>query len=221
MEQWLILILPVMLATLWPACARAELTPTPPPTFTSVAPEVDRPSFIKVSDCSVLAQTAIQDKGLPIDAIHYCQEELVVLDTGEDVSLIRISYGQPMVCSTGCVYNPYIGLFVGGHQTLVDLPRYGEPGVENGVWSRPPFNVWRTWGIDNYYSKSHVDVGLRDGHYGWLLVFENHNFTALGSDGNLPYRRYESTGEVFVYLDSSGKEIWGFSQFQTTEAELQ
>ena len=181
-----------------------------------------RPTYVSVSDCSTNAQLVIESKGLPNNLIHSCKDECVRLDTGEEVNLVTIQYGEGMDCPSGCIYEFYVGVITQS-QTLIDLPNVS---IATGMWGRPPFNQWRTWWTENHSTENHQEVAVRDGYYGWVLKLDYYKFTLLywksyGSDAELGKTLYTATGEIFVYLDSNGEEVWDYSKFEVSTEELQ
>jgi hypothetical protein len=181
----------------------------------------DHPTYVNVSECPPNARLVIEGKGLPNNLIHSCEDERVKLDTGEEVNLVRIQYGEGMDCPAGCIYDSYVGI-VTQDQTLIDLP---DVDIATGMWGRPPFNQWRTWWTENHSSESHQEVAVRNGHYGWVLKLEYYRFTLLywksyGKDAELGKTLYTATGEIFVYLDPDGEEVWDYSRFNVSTKEL-
>jgi hypothetical protein len=192
--------------------------PTPSPITVG-----DQPTHIALADCSDLVQSAIQSKGLPIDLIHSCKDENITLDTGEEVILISIQYGEGMDCPSGCIYEKYTGLSTDENHRLIDLP---DVSIENEMWGRPPFNEWRTWWTENHSSKSYQTVAMRNGYYGWVLELEYYRFTLLywkssGPDAQMGKRLYSSSGEIFVFFDTNGIETWDYSRFKTVTEDIQ
>ena len=204
---------------LFSSCAPRASLPSPTP---AMVRRGDHPTYVNVSDCSTNARLVIESKGFPDDMIHLCEDERVELDTGEEVNLVKIQYGEGMDCPAGCIYESYVGIIT-QDQTLIDLPNVN---IETAMWGRPPFNQWRTWWTENHSSKSHQEVTVRNGHYGWVLKLEYYKFTRLywksyGSDAELGKTLYTATGEIFVYLNSNGEEVWDYSRFEVSTKELQ
>ena len=182
----------------------------------------NHPTYVNVSDCPTNTQSVIESKGFPNNLIHACKDEHMRLDTGEEANLIRIQYGEGADCPSGCIHDSYLGVITQNH-TLIDLPNVS---IETGMWGKPPFNQWRTWWTENHSSKGHQEVAVRDGHYGWALKLDYYRFSLLywksyGSDAELGKTLYTATGEIFVYLDSSGEEVWDYSRFEVSTEELQ
>ena len=199
------------------ALSSCSASPTP-----TVVMEGDRPSYVDISTCSTNAQLAIQNKHLPVDLIHSCKDERLELDTGEKVNLITIQYGEAMDCPAGCIYETYVGVIT-QDRTLVDLPT---TDVATGMWGRPPFNEWRNWWTEGHSSQSHQEVAVRNGHYGWVLKLDYYKFTLLywksyGENAELGKTLYTASGEIFVYLDASGEEVWDYSRFNTSTQVIQ
>ena len=207
---------PVPTLTFMSAPAPTLLAPTP-----TMNMEGDRPAYVNVSDCPTGAQLVIENKGFPTNLIHLCKDERVSLDTGREVSLVTIHYGEGMDCPAGCVYETYVGIIT-QDQSLIDLP---DLSIETDMWGRSPFNEWRTWSTENHSTASHQEVAARDGHYGWVLKLDYYKFTLVylksyGNDAKLGKTLYMATGEIFVYLDSDGKEVWDYSRFEVVTKEL-
>ncbi len=198
---------------------------TPPSPTASPTPPIsrgDQPSYVAITTCPVQARFAIQRKRLPPEFIHTCEETLLTLDTGEQVTLIKVRYGEAMDCPAGCIYQTYFGLIT-EEQALIDLP---VRDIATGMWGRPPFNEWRTWWTEDHASRSHQEVAVRNGHYGWVLKLDYYRFTLLywksyGEQAELGKTLYTASGEIFVYLDAEGKEVWDYSRFQVSTQELQ
>jgi len=195
---------------------RSTDTPRPP------ISRGNQPSYVAITACPAQARFAIQHKRLPVEFIHTCEETPLTLDTGEQVTLITIRYGEAMDCPAGCVYQTYFGVIT-DEQTLIDLP---VRDIATGMWGRPPFNEWRTWWTEGHASQSHQEVAVRNGHYGWVLKLDYYRFTLLywksyGEQAELGKTQYTASGEIFVYLDADGEEVWDYSQFQVSTQELQ
>jgi len=197
----------------------------PPPTATSIPTDItigNKPTHIQLSECSQLAQTAIQIKRLPSNLIHSCEEEQVQLDIGEIVKLITIWYGEGSpddYCPDGCEYDRYVGVFVDNDNELVDLP---DVNIELGMWGRPPFNEWRGWVTENHSSSVYQTVELRDEFYGWVLKLDYYKFmqvyletdtSAYPPVARTKRKLYTASGEIFVYFDANKEEIWDYSRF--------
>jgi heat shock protein HslJ len=194
--------------------------PTPSPVATEVL-EGDLPIYVNVSECPPGARVAIENKRLPENLIHSCQETPGKLDTGEMISLVSIQYGEGMDCPAGCIYDSYIGVLISS-RTLVDLPSVS---METAMWGHPPLNQWRTWSIQDYALKSRQEVAQRAGYYGWVLKLDDFRFTKMyflsyGNDAKIRRTLYTATGEIFVYLDWQGREVWDFSRFDVVTREL-
>jgi heat shock protein HslJ len=196
-----------------------DLHPLPTPT---TAMEGERPTYVDVSDCPPATQSVIESKGLPNNLIHSCKEEPVKLDTGGEVNLVTIDYGEGMDCPAGCGYEAYVGV-ISKDQTLIDLPG---GSIENDMWGRLPLDEWKTWSTENWSMKSHAELVERNGHYGWAVKLDDYKFTRVylrsyGNDASIGKTVYTATGEIFEYLDSSGEEVWDYSKFKFTTEEIQ
>lgn len=195
----------------------ARQTLPAPPTVMQVA----RPTYVPVSDCSPGAQRVIESKGFRKDQIHSCKEEPVPLDTGQKVNLVTIQYGG-RDCGADCFYESYMEA-ISRDQTLIDLPRVS---MTVDMWGQPPFNEWRTWQTENWSIESHEELAERNGHYGWALKFDTCKFTRLfpnsyGNDASMGKTVYTITGEIFVYLDSNGEEVWDDSRLEVATEKVQ
>ena len=93
-------------------------------------------------------------------------------------------------------------------------------------WERPPFNEWQTWQTENWSVESHEELVERNGHYGWALKFDHYEFTRLspnsyGNDASMGKTVYTVTGEIFVYLDPNGQEVWDDSRLKVATEKVQ
>ena len=82
----------------------------------------ETPNFVSPNACPAPARLAIDALKLPKAQIHSCAAEAIDLET-QSASLIRLAYGPPQSCSTGCVYQRYVGVVVPGNPLeVVELP---------------------------------------------------------------------------------------------------
>jgi len=180
-----------------------------------------RPTYVNVSDCTPAAQQVIESQGFRKDQIHSCKEEAVSLDTGQNVNLVTIQYGG-RDCGVDCFYESYREA-ISNDQTLIPLP---SASITIAKLERPPFNEWQTWQTENWSIESHEELVERNGHYGWALKFDNYKFTRLypnsyGNDASMRKTVYTITGEIFVYLDPNGQEVWDDSRLEVATEKVQ
>ncbi len=163
----------------------------------------DEPRYIPLSSCPPLAQTAVVAKGMPADLIAVCKEQTIPIESGETVTLVQVFYGPASDCPAGCIYQHYLGLFTDGDQVLRDLPLEGvyPRGLESAAWRNPPLNSWRESGCEDVLVETTTKVSKRNGHYGWLLEYAELRCVHLQGAGNL-----------FIYIDEQGNEVWDSSQ---------
>jgi hypothetical protein len=80
------------------------------------------------SGCSADAQTVINKYKINMHPIEGCQSKSFKLD-GKSLSFIHITYGQPMDCSSGCIYSHYCSIVEDGK----DYPYAFDVDPVNGI----------------------------------------------------------------------------------------
>lgn len=211
-------------STFTPILPPTSLTPTSIPETSTPLPTLsfsigNKATYVDLSKCSPLAQATIHIKNFPTNLIYRCEVEEVELDNSETVTLIKIYYGEGMDCPAGCIYENYAGIFT-QNQSLVDLP---DVQIDISIWGRSPINHWKNMTtIDGHRIEGPQQVTKINGNYGWIQKFDLEAVETYWHDASseVKKRKHTAIGEIFVYLDTNGKEIWDYSGFEVTAVEV-
>lgn len=134
----------------------------------------DFPAYKNVLFCPSHARYVVENKNLPGNLIHSCEEEKLELE-GQTKYLVDIGYGAGMDCPAGCIYNGFRGLVNEKSNTIEEIKYHENDAIYSLITSgefKEPDSAIRFNCPEVIRELTAIKLGSKNGKLGWIITFK-------------------------------------------------